>query len=133
MAFASYKVKANLKLGTPGTNYAEVITTINLNNNTDDPESYQTIDGVTHFEEVVDDWSLSFTANWDNTGLVDFLEENDNDTVDFELEVLGTGTTVLRTYVGEVLVKAPGWGGDAGTRATFELELACAGKPTVTS
>lgn len=124
-----------LTLDIGGTEFQIQCRRAELQNNTDDGETFHTFDPDGVFVEAADDsyaLALEFYADWRSGGISDYLWDNDGDTVTFELvHHPGTaGETV--TWTGSVLIKAPNVGGEVRTTEITSTTLQCAGKPTYT-
>ena len=107
---------------------------INLVNNTDDPEIFDTFGGPnSSFAEAADpSWTLELTAyaDWRSNGISDYLTAHDGETVPFRgvMHPDLVGETTQRQ--GFVLLKAPSWGGEIKTNDETVTSLAVIGKPT---
>ena len=117
-----------------GINFEEQCRVINLVNNTDDPEVFDTFGGpASSFAEAADpSWTLELTAyaDWRSNGLSDFLTVHDGETLPFSAnmhpDIVGEHTQ----RAGSVLIKAPSWGGEIKSSHDTETSLAVIGKPT---
>lgn len=116
-----------------GNEFQVQVTTWNMNNNTADGEQTHTFGGddSSFIDEADPDYSLTLTvlADWRSGGISRWLQEQDNNTVSFQLDhhpgVVGEHVR----WTGEVKIKAPSVGGDVRTTETQSVTLPCVGKP----
>lgn len=117
-----------------GTEFQNQLSTISLNNETDDPEQFHTYggDGESFAEAADDSYTLDLTlyADWRSNGISDFLTAHDGETLPFTIDWHPNivGEHIRRT--GSVLVKAPNMGGDIRTTETTEVTMTVIGKPS---
>jgi hypothetical protein len=116
-----------------GTEFQGQCTTWNMNNNTPDGELRFVYDEGEEFREEVDpDWSLTMTfySDWRSGGISDYLQQQDEETVSFQLDHHPGVTGEHTRWVGSVKIKAPTVGGDVRTTEQTSVTLQCVGKPT---
>jgi hypothetical protein len=135
VAATNYKLKtAVIDIG--GTDFQDQITTFNINNDTDDGETFDTFGGPNAaFVEAADaSFTLEITAfaDWSLGGISDYLWAHDGETVTFQVDhhpdVVGSHVRVS----GQLQIKAPSMGGEIRTTETTETTLVIVGKPTYT-
>lgn len=105
-------------------------------NNTPDGAKFKTFcaagdgDGV---EESDDDWSVTLRgkADWTPGGISRYLVANEGDTVELTINFDNGVEDWDREWVGSVVIKNPGDGGDAGGPQEFEVTLQYVGKPVL--
>lgn len=124
-----------LTLDIGGTEFQVQCRRAEIQNNTDDGETFYTFDPAGAFVEAADDsyaLNVEFYADWRSGGISDYLWDNDGETVAFELvhHPGVTGETV--TFSGSLLVKAPTVGGEVRTTEVTSTVLQIVGKPTYT-
>lgn len=117
-----------------GHNFAKQLTTINLNNDTDDAEILHTFGGAEEdFAEPADpSWSLDLEgySDWTVDGFSDYLTAHDGETANFTLTHHVGVVGWENDRVGQVLLKAPSVGGDIRDTEVTKITLAVVGVPT---
>lgn len=115
-----------------GTEFQGQCTNWNLNNNTPDGEQFFVFAEGEEFREEADpDWSLTMTffSDWRSGGISDYLQENDEQQVSFQLDHHPDIVGEHVRWTGSVKIKAPTVGGDVRTTETTTVTLQCVGKP----
>jgi hypothetical protein len=118
-----------------GEEFSAQCKTWQLVNNTDDGDLQYTYAPDGAFREETDpDWSLTatFFADWRSDGVSRYMTVHDGETVAFQLDHHPDITGEHVRWSGDLVIKAPGAGGDARTTEETEVELACVGKPVDT-
>lgn len=122
-----------LTLDIGGTEFQIQCRTAEIQNNTDDGETFYTFDPDGAFVEAADDsyaLNLEFYADWRSAGISDYLWLNDGNTVAFELVHHPDRPAEQVTFSGDVLIKAPNVGGEVRTTEITSTVLQIVGKPT---
>lgn len=104
-------------------------------NNTEDGERFyaQCPDGE-FFEEAEPDYALEITffSDWRSNGVSDYLTQNDQETVAFQLDHHPDIAGEHVRWTGDCKIKAPTVGSDVRTTEMTEITLPCIGKPEYT-
>lgn len=130
-----------LTLTIGGNPYTVQVKSWKITNNTDDGERFfvyvpsgtPITDGEFR-EQAEDDYALtvSFFSDWTVNGFSDFLVQNDQQTVAFQLDHHQDIPGEYVRWAGSLKVKAPEVGGDVRTTEQQEVTMQCVGKPTYT-
>lgn len=102
-------------------------------NNTDDGERLYTFCPTGEDREEADDdyaLELEFYADWRSAGISEFLWQNDQQIVAFNIEHHPDIPAEHRRISGQVKVKAPPIGGEIRTTEMTEVTLPIIGRPT---
>ena len=106
---------------------------VNLENNTDDPEQAFTLcaDG-SYYEEPDPSYAIVFTAlaDWRTNGLSRYLWEHDGETASFVYVLHPDDVASTVHWTGQVRLKAPNAGGEGRKTEKQEISLAVLDKPT---
>ncbi len=72
---------------------------------------------------------MTFYSDWRSGGISDYLQENDEVQVSFQLDHHPDIVGEHVRWTGDVKIKAPTVGGDVRTTETTAVTLQCVGKP----
>lgn len=122
-----------LTLDIGGTEFQLQCRKAEVQNNTDDGETFFTFGGDSGtFVEAADDsyaLDLEFYADWRSNGISDYLWLNDGNTVTFLVQHNPDVPAETVSWSGELLIKAPNALGDVRTTEVTATTLQIVGKP----
>lgn len=119
-----------------GIEFQDQVTTLVIENNTDDAEVKYTFggDAASFAEAAEDSFALSLTmySDWRSNGISDYLWSHDGETVACQIDHLEDYTGEHVRFAGSLQLKAPNVGGEVRTSETTETTLTWVGRPTYT-